>query len=560
MTGSLAEAERLLAQGEAAAAQRAVVAILEEDPANQRALYFAGRIERLAGHPEEAQNLLRRAVELDPAHVDSHLEMAALLRAQRAYDQCLDELGAALYYEPGSARAYFELGNVHRLQGDLDGAQEFFRKAVELDDTLVRGHIELGWIHLMRENYPAAIAALEKAIELDPQSLVGHNNLGFAYVKTEQYERAMKVFTDLSARMPRRALWPKINLGNAFEHTGQFDDAERITGEILLHEPNNFSARWNRAHSQLGRQQWAQGWRDYEYRYQTEGNWKPRMIPFAPWQGEPLEGKSILVVAEQGLGDQIMFGSCIPELAAQAGRVVWECENRLAPLMQRSFPDVQVIGSRQELVPPWLRQVGEIDYQVSICSLPGVFRNRPEDFPRHQGYLKADAGKVARWRAELERLGPGLKVGLSWRGGTTSTRRRLRSIALRELQAILGTAGCRFISLQYGNCAAEIEEARREGVALQHWQAAIDDYDETAALCTALDLTVSVCTAVIHLNGALGRPVWVMVPSVPEWRYGRGGETMPWYPSVRMFRQRVDSPWEEVFVRVAGELAQRASP
>jgi hypothetical protein len=240
--------------------------------------------------------------------------------------------------------------------------------------------------------------------------------------------------------------------------------------------------------------------------------------------------------------------------------VVWECEHRLAPLLQRSFPDVQVIGSRHELVPLWLRQVGEIDYQVSICSLPGVFRNRPEDFPRHQGYLKADADKVARWRAELERLGPGLKVGLSWRGGTTSTRRRLRSIALRELHAILGTPGCRFVSLQYGDCAAEIEEARREGVALQHWQEAIDDYDETAALCMALDLTVSVCTAVIHLNGALGRTVWVMVPSVPEWRYGRSGDTMPWYPSARLLRQRVEGPWEEVFARVANELALRASP
>jgi len=128
-----------------------------------------------------------------------------------------------------------------------------------------------------------------------------------------------------------------------------------------------------------------------------------------------------------------------------------------------------------------------------------------------------------------------------------------------ELHAILGTPGCRFISLQYGDCAAEIEEARRAGTVLQHWQQAIDDYDETAALCMALDLTVSVCTAVIHLNGALGHPVWVMVPSVPEWRYGRSGESMPWYPSARLFRQRVEGPWDEVFARVASELARRAS-
>jgi tetratricopeptide (TPR) repeat protein len=557
MSELVAEAERLLAQGEAAEAQRRIQAALQEQPLDARALYLAGRIERLSGRAEAAQALLRRALEADPSHVDTHLELAAVLRAERNFDACLDELGAALYADARNARAYFELGNVHRLQGDLDGAEEFFKKALENDATLVRAHVELGWIYLVREDYPQAIAALEKAIELDPASLVGNNNLGFAYVKTEQYERAMEVFAELKARMPRKAIWPRINLGNAYEHTGQFDKSQQVWEEILLQEPNNIAARWNRAHSLLSRHEFEEGWRNYEYRFQVEGVWRPRMIPFAPWQGEPLSGKSIVVTAEQGLGDQIMFGACIRELAAQAGRVVWECEHRLAPLMQRSFPEVEVIGSRHDLVPPWLRQVGDIDYQVSICSLPSFFRRRREDFPAHRGYLRADESKVARWRAELERLGPGLKVGLSWRGGTPTTRRRLRSIALRDMRAVLETPGCRFVSLQYGDVASEIAQARDEGLELQHWQAAIDDYDETAALCCALDMTVSVCTAVIHLNGALGRPVWVMVPSVPEWRYGRSGDSMPWYPSVRLYRQQTDAAWDGVFSRIAADLARR---
>jgi len=523
MSERLAEVEKLLADGEAAEAQRRVKALLATDPDEPRALYLAGRIERLSGRPDAAQELLRKALAADPSHVESHLELAAVLRAERNFDACLDELGAALYADPANARAYFELGSVHRLQGKLDGAEEFLKKAVENDPDMVRAYIELGWIYLMRERYPEAIAVLEKAIELDPASLIG-----------------------------------KVNLGNAYEHAGQFDKSQRVWEEILLQEPNNLLARWNRAHSLLSRQQFEEGWSNYEYRFHVEGAWRPRMIPFAPWQGEPLAGKSIVVVAEQGLGDQIMFGSCIGELAAQAGRVVWECEHRLAALMQRSFPNVQVIGSRHDLVPPWLRQVGDIDYQVSICSLASFFRRRREDFPAHQGYLLADAGKVAHWRAELERLGPGLKVGFSWRGGTPTTRRRLRSIGLRDLRGLLAVPGCRFVSLQYGDVAAELAEARREGIELQHWQGAIDDYDETAALCCALDLTVSVCTAVIHLNGALGRPVWVMVPSVPEWRYARSGESMPWYPSVRLYRQQPDGPWDEVFGRVAADLAARA--
>ena len=553
----LAHVERLLADGDAAAAQLEVGAVLQQHPEAPGAHYLAGRIERLAGHAESALKLLRHAAALDPAHVETHLELAALLRRGREFDSCLDELGIALYHDPDNAQAYFELGNVHRLQGDLDGAESFFRKSIEKNPAQGKAYTELGWIYLMRERYHEAIEMLEKTIELDPDSLVGHNNLGFAYVKTEQYERAMRLFTDLSSRMPRNMLWPKINLGNAYEHTGQFDKAEQICDEILLHEPNNFSAHWNRAHNLLSRHDFERGWSEYEYRFQVEGIWRPRLIPFAPWQGEPLEGKSIIVTAEQGLGDQIMFSSCLPRLAAQAQRVMVECDHRLVPLMQRSFPGVQVIGSRHELKPPWLRAVGEVDFQVSICSLPSFFRRKLEDFPRHHGYLEADPQKVERWRTELARLGPGPKVGLSWRGGTTGTRRSLRSIALRDLAPILRTPGFHFVSLQYGECAEEIAQARSEGLVLEHWQEAIDDYDETAALCTALDLTVSVCTAVIHLNGALGRPVWVMVPSVPEWRYGRDGESMPWYPSVRLFRQRAD--WDEVFGAVARALADRAN-
>ena len=555
----LAHVEQLLADGEAAAAQLEVAAVLQQHPEAHRAYYLAGRIERLAGHAESAMKLLRHAAELGPAHVETHLELAALLRRGREFDKSMDELGIALYHDPENAQAYFELGNIHRLQGDLDGAESFFRKAIEKDPALGQAYTELGWICLTRERYDEAIEMLEKTIELDPGSLVGHNNLGFAYVKTEQYDRAMRLFADLSSRMPRNMLWPKINLGNAYEHTGQFDKAEQICDEILMHEPNNFSAHWNRAHNLLSRQDFERGWSEYEYRFQVEGIWRPRLIPFAPWQGEPLAGKTIMVIAEQGLGDQIMFSSCLPQLAAQAGRVILECEHRLAPLMQRSFPEVQVIGSRHELKPPWLRDVGEVDYQVSICSLPSFFRRKLEDFPKHHGYLAADPQKVERWRTELAKLGPGLKVGISWRGGTTSTRRSLRSIALRDLTQILQVPGCRFVSLQYGKCVEEIQQARSEGLELEHWQEAIDDYGETAALCTALGLTVSVCTAVIHLNGALGRPVWVMVPSVPEWRYGREGESMPWYPSVRLFRQRSSNDWDDVFSAVARALAVRAS-
>jgi hypothetical protein len=214
-----------------------------------------------------------------------------------------------------------------------------------------------------------------------------------------------------------------------------------------------------------------------------------------------------------------------------------------------------VIGSERGSLVPGLESLGTIDYHVSLASLPLHLRNREEDFPRHAGYLQPAADRVAHWRARLAALGPGRKIGLSWRGGTADTRRSMRTLSLEQLLPVLRTPETHFVSLQYGEARAELEALQAQsGMHVTHWQEAIDDYDETAALCCALDLTVSVCTAVIHLNGALGRPVWVMVPAVPEWRYGYHGNSMPWYPCVALYRQQAGDNWEPVVERVAQAL------
>jgi hypothetical protein len=188
-------------------------------------------------------------------------------------------------------------------------------------------------------------------------------------------------------------------------------------------------------------------------------------------------------------------------------------------------------------------------------SLPLYLRKREEDFPRHPGYLKADPARVAYWRQRLAGLGTGLKVGISWRGGTSKTRIRSRSIPLADWLPVLQQHGVDFVSLQYGDVADELEQLQQQhGIALPHWQDAIDDYDETAALVSALDLVVSVCTAVIHLSGALGREVWILTPATPEWRYTFHGDSLPWYPSSRLYRQAVIGEWSPVFHRVAAAL------
>lgn len=553
-------AEHCLADGNLAAAQRLAEQALEADPQGWAALFLLGRVERIAGRYEAAAERLEPLVEREPGHVGARLELAVARRRLRDFEGAGDELAIVLHYEPDNAQAWFELATMQRERGELEAAIETFARAVALDPEHAEAHTGLAFVLQAKERYREALEPAERAVELDPRSVLAQNILGFVCVKLEEYDRALEVFSRVCEHAPPSLLSPRLNLATTLYHNGQFAEAERLYERILQHEPNNFSARWNRAHNLLARHDFEQGWPEYRYRLQAEGVWHPRLIPFAPWQGEPLAGKTIVVSAEQGLGDQIMFASCLPQLLATGARVVLECDYRLAALFQRSFPEVRVLGSRQERVPRWLREVGEMDFHVPAGNLPGFFRRSRVDFPAHRGYLRADPGKVARWRAWLDGLGPGRKVGISWRGGTAASRRRLRSLTPEDLRPILKVPGCRFVCLQYGEVQEELASMRDQGVDVAYASEAIADYDETAALCVALDLTVSVCTSVIHLNGALGRPVWVMVPTVPEWRYGQSGEAMPWYPSARLLRQRRPNDWSSLVEALAGDLGRWVSP
>jgi hypothetical protein len=310
-----------------------------------------------------------------------------------------------------------------------------------------------------------------------------------------------------------------------------------------------------RAVIELKRGNYARGWQDYGVRAKSKLN-VPRPFRFPEWRGESPAGKRVLVYGEQGLGDEIMFASCVPDLLREAGPCVLDCAPRLAELFARSFPSARVFGTPQrDPAPAWLGAVGEVDLQIAIGDLPRRYRRRLEDFPAHHGYLCPDPDKVVHYRQRLAALGPGPKIGLSWRGGTRTSRRDLRSIGLAALAPVVERLPAHWVSLQYTPCADEIAAFReRTGVMVHHWQHAIDDYDDTAALVTALDAVVSVCTAVVHLAGALGRPALVVVPVAAEWRYGAAGEAIPWYPTVRLLRQSHAGEWGDVLDRVLAAL------
>jgi hypothetical protein len=395
-------------------------------------------------------------------------------------------------------------------------------------------------------------------VRLNPRHAIALSNLG--YVQFKYLNRAEEGEENLRRAIQAQPSYApaRLNLGMLLHERGLLDQALSAYQEALRREPDLAEARLNRALVWLARGDFARGWPQYEARKGGSTHFIPRNFPYPEWDGKPAPGRTVLVYGEQGLGDEIMFASCLPDVIARTGRCVIDCAPQLERLMRRSFPGALVHGGRQDASDlAWLDGVGTIDYQIAIGSLPRYFRTSRADFPAHAGYLQADAAALEHWRERLRGLGPGAKIGISWRGGTIHTRSRSRSIDLAELLPLLRTPGACFVSVQYGDCREEVARLRSEhGIAIEHWPDALTDYDQTAALVGALDLVMSVQTAVVHLAGALGRPAWVLVPAVPEWRYLAAGDRLPWYPSMRLFRQGAPGAWHPVIEAVTAALRQ----
>jgi tetratricopeptide (TPR) repeat protein len=477
-------------------------------------------LERLqAGDLFGAERHFGAVVERSPELVEAQFYLGVALLKQKRYADAIDCFVLAIHYRPDFAEARFQLGIAQFHLEQYHEAIESFRAVLRLKPDYPDAHCNLGYaLYKHCEELDEAEAHLRRALELDPEKLEAQTNLAMV-----------------------------------LDHQGQTSAALEIYDRILGITPDDNEVRLNRSLILLARGDYGRGWPEYEARRALQSH---RQLPFPEWDGTALDDRVLLVHAEQGLGDEIMFASCLGEVIGQARHCVVECHRKLEKLFRRSFPAATVHGALQtDSDLTWLDRAPRIDCKVGIGSLPLHFRSSRADFPSHTGYLQADPARQEYWRARLAQLGGGLKIGISWRGGAKRTRTHMRSIPLVKWLPLLALPDTHFVSLQYGECREEIDAVRNSsGAGVRHWPDAIEDYDETAALVSVLDLVISVQTAVIHLGGALGRPVWVLVSSRPEWRYQETGESLPWYPSVRLIRQVTPGEWEPVIDEAKGRL------
>ena len=530
--------------GDLSGAVETLRGILSQRPDHGYAHYLTGVWLAQAGRYAQGLPHLQRAGSLMGRDADVQLALGNVYGAtgdRSAAEACYR---AAIALAPRASAGYHNLGLLLKAAGDHAEALPYLERACDLPP-----HMEDAWRQRVMslvalERYRDAIATARTALEREPGSAVLWSCLGYARQSDHDPRAALECYEHaLALGAADHELWTRIAM--VYQEQGRMEEAVAAYEKAIALKPDDVLARFHLALARLSMRRYEHGWDEYDLRL-VSADTTVRIDAQRAWRGEPLAGRSIVVMQEQGLGDQIMFASCFGEIIQSASRCVITCAPRLEALFQRSFPGATVLAPAANSSVT----VAGIDYQVAAGTLPRYLRKSAADFPQHRGYLHADPARVAYWKERLAALGPGLKVGISWRGGTHKTRAPLRTLPLSEWAPIFGTAGVRFVSLQYG----DVDQDLSAPVDIAHWPEAIDDYDETAALLCALDLVVSVCTAVIHLAGALGRPVWVMAPLSPEWRYAIAGDKMDWYPSSRMFRQREFGDWPPVVASVAREL------
>ncbi|MEY4177181.1 MAG: hypothetical protein RLY70_755 [Planctomycetota bacterium] len=509
---------------------------------------------RSLGCWDEAVARFREAIRLRPDYDKAHFCLGMVHVHREQWVDALAELTLAVKYQPSNFEAHDERAKVLLRFNRVEEAIAAHREALRIRPNFVNAMVNLGVLLSDQRRFEEARTLVEKARELRPDIPEVHNNLGTIYKSLGHLKEAESCFLKALQLRPKYAN-AHYNLGNVFLEWARWDDAEASFERALAVAPHYAEPRFERGVVRLTRGQFAAGWDDYEYRWEMRNGRKTkRTFDIPAWNGEPLAGRRLLIYTEQGFGDTFQFLRYADQVKRLgAAYVAVECQPKLLPLL-RTLPGVDQWVPRGEPLP-------NCDLQVAMMSLPRLCGTRLDSIPASVPYLTASPKLLNAWRERLSRW-PGFRIGIAWQGSPTNLRDLGRSIPLRFFEPLARVPGVRLISLQRGTGVEQLAELNgRFPVETlgDDVDAAAGGFMDTAAIVKTLDLVVSSDTSLVHLCGALGANVWVALSYAPEWRWLIDREDSPWYPTMRLKRQRTLGDWDELFKRIAAEVAPLAA-
>ncbi|WP_354230740.1 tetratricopeptide repeat protein [Bradyrhizobium sp. F1.4.3] len=536
---ALAEQRRL------AEAEEAYRTLIAREPAHHGVWLNLGNVLVDQNRLAEAVAAYRRALDADPANPGLLCNLGAALYRQGLLEDAIVQYRRAIALVPDNVAALRLLGLVLHEARHLHEAAAIYRQTFALDPADHMIATNLGACLSDLGAFDDAIAACKQALLLKSDHAPAHTNLGIIFEKQERVDDAVAAHRCAVAADPAYAKG-HANLAVALRNAGEIDEALAVSRCAVALDPEQPLAQYNHAHFLLMNGDFANGFEAYRWRRKckTLSDGDP-ILSEPEWQGEPLEGRTLLLFAEYGLGDALHFVRYLPMVTAKGGKIILQVQPALASLLMQ-LPGVTVIP-RAEPLPPF-------DLQLPLMSLPRIFGTTLDNLPADVPYLHPDPEKLLRWRAALGRV-TRLKVGVVWAGNPKHKGDRQRSLSAEAVLPRLVMPGVQLYSLQ--------KEPRPEDgpvLAALHddiidLAPALGDFDDTAAAVAALDLVIAVDTSVAHLAGALGRPVWMLTPYALDWRWLRDREDSPWYPTMRLFRQRGPREWDDPLMRLSAALA-----
>ena len=557
--------------------------LIETELACPETYFSLGLICKTSNRPEEAAQCFATAIRLKPDYPEAYNSLGLTFCSLNLPSQAQDCLQQAIDLRGNYAEAYNNLGIVQIKLKQADEAISSFQRAVQLDPDNPNLLNNLGLSYLGLERYEEAEECFDQAVRLDPKNAEANYNLGCTLKELNRPAEAITYFQQTLALKPdylaayeklSAALFTTNRYTDAENYLRQviaidpeFADAHRNLGRVLkrMHRTEEAEAAYLRAIEasdpdcaddylyglgilHLLRGQYAKGWEYYDLR-RTLFNYPEPEFPY--WQGEDLTGRTILLFCEQGFGDTLQFIRYAKQVASVAKKTDIRVQPPLQHLLAASLPDCTVYSGA-------VRPSEHYDFACSLHSLPMIFQSTEATIPEKKSYLSPSPKLVGKWRRFLDKASDKnlYRVGIVWAGNPKHHNDHNRSIPFRLVKKLLDFTPLTWVNLQTGDRSQDLHQTYR--IVLDATKE-LRDYNETAAIVQNLDLVITVDSSVAHLAGAMGKPVWILLPFAPDWRWQLDREDSPWYDSVRLFRQKKVGNWMDVLLRVRAELQKLVS-